>query len=288
MAIARVAAASACCRHVPARRAVGVEQNQVDGQIRPGLGKAGIEPHRLLVLRDRPAKLGRAVTGAAGGGRASPEKRVIRLRIPRRRLGEPLLRRARQRHAHRLRHLSGDVRLHLEHVADRRLERLLPLARRRAVAAHLHQLGAHLHPAGAVGVLGPAHRPGQQVLDARGRAAICAGVRVRAGVLHRAAARDHLELRQLGELAAHRVGDAAGEVGVGRVAQVLEGEDDDARGAAFGRGAVTDRPPPGEEHAEPDEHADHQGGGRDRHLAAPRCRRSARSVGGRGRQESAA
>ena len=49
-------------------------------------------------------------------------------------------------------------------------------------------------------------------------------------VLHRAAARDHLELRQRGELAAHRVGDAVGEVGVGRVAQVLEREHGQPRG----------------------------------------------------------
>ena len=79
-------------------------------------------------------------------------------------LREPLLLPRPERDAQRLSHPRRDVRLHLEDVRQRRVERLLPLRGRRAGARHLHELGAHVDAARAPALF-PAHGRGQEVAD---------------------------------------------------------------------------------------------------------------------------
>ena len=102
-----------------------------------------------------------------------------------------------------------DVRLHREHVGHRRVERLRPLARRRhARGADLHQLGSHAH-ARRLPIrrrLG-AHGAGEQIAHAELARDVLQRL-LRAAVLVRAGARDHLQARHAGELAADLVGDA--------------------------------------------------------------------------------
>ena len=75
-----------------------------------------------------------------------------------------------------------------------------------------------------------------------------------------------------GQLAAHRVGDAVGEVLVLRAAQVLEREHRErlAPPAPLARAAVA--PPPGEEHAEAEQEPEPESDGRARRAAARRSR----------------
>ena len=65
--------------------------------------------------------------------RSSPvEKGVVGGEVLRGLLRKPLLLARPERGTQRLRHLRRDLRLHLKHVRNRRVERLLPLGRRRS------------------------------------------------------------------------------------------------------------------------------------------------------------
>ena len=209
-------------RHRWRWRAVAVQVRVGARQRRPRRHEARIECHRLLEVPDGLAQLSRTVAERALG--LAFEVRVVRRQVPRRTVLEHLLLPAADRHVERLRHPAGDVRLHLEHVGERRVERLLPPGVGRG---HVDQLGAHLHPARRAGrALLPAHLAHQQVVHAQ----LAPDLPRRLGgapILRRAVRADDPHARQRRELAAHRVGDAVGEVGVGRVAQVLEREHGD-------------------------------------------------------------
>ena len=160
------------------------------------------------------------------------------------------------------RHPPRDVGLHLEHVGERGVERLLPLGGRGRSRRHLYQLGDHPDPALPGRTLLPANLPDQQILHAQ----LLGDLLRRLGgvlVLSGAAARDDLEALEPGQLAADLVGHAVGEVLVGGVAQVLEGEDgEEAVGAgALGlRAAVGAKP--AEQPTETDQDAEDERWGR--------------------------
>ena len=187
------------------------------------------------------------------------EKRVVGLEA-RRRPGHQLGPHAvGQGQVQRVRHLGRDVGLHLEHVGERRVELLAPAGARRLPRPGVHQLRRHAHPAGGARRLLPTHRAGEQVVRSQLARDLRRPLR-RPAVLVGAAAGDDLEAAHLGQLGPHLVGDAVGEVGVGRVAQVLEGEygQDLGTGAAGADGA---RPPPGEQHAQTDQDAEDEDDG---------------------------
>ena len=145
----------------------------------------------------------------------------------------------------------------------------------------VHQLGRDPHAARAARLL-PAHGAREQVVRAQlvGDLARPLG---RVAVLDRAAAGDHLEARDLAELAAHLVAHAVGEVGVARVAQVLErehGDDAGARSALGARAAVA----PGEQQAAADQEAGGEGDGGDR-ASGGGMRRRAAGRRGHGRRD---
>ena len=147
------------------------------------------------------------------------------------RLGRELVAHAvAQRHVERTGHLRRDVGLHLEDVGERRVERLLPLGGRRGPGLDPNELGADPHPARPAGRLLPPHRGGEQVVGPELAGDLLRRLG-RLAVLVRAGPRDDGEPGDLRELAAHLVGHAVGEVGVGRVAQVLEREHGEPLGA---------------------------------------------------------
>jgi hypothetical protein len=136
-----------------------------------------------------------------------------------------------ERHVERLGHPGGDLALHPEDVGHRRVERLRPLRRR---ARRDDELRADLHAPRAGGVLHEPHGAGQQVLDVELLADLLRRLR-RLAVAVRARAGDDLETAEPGQLAAHLVGDAVGEVVVVRAAEVLEREDGHALDAGVDR-----------------------------------------------------
>ena len=207
------------------------------GELGPGPREVAVPSHRLAVVLDRGV-------GHRGVARLEPPRKGFGAQVRvvgddvGRRAGRELLRVGdAEPKAERLGDAAGDLRLHAEHVGERRVEALAPLGGGRGVGAHGHQLGGHQHPAHAVRLLRPADRPGEQVADAEvpgdvGRADL------RAGVGNGAAAGDDLEAPELGELAAHGVGHAVGEVGLGRIADVLEREHGDAERGGGRRGRL--------------------------------------------------
>src|SRR6185295_2631900 len=104
----------------------------------------------------------------------------------------------------------------------RSVELLSPSGPRHLAGPGVHQLGHHPYPARAAGFV-PAHGAGEEIVSAEVPGD---GVGTPRGVtvLERAAAGDHLESADLGELGPDLVGHAVGEVGVGRVTEVVEGE----------------------------------------------------------------
>ena len=177
-------------------------------QRHPGLHEPGVERHRLLIVVDRLPQRGRI--GAEGAGRLPLQVGVVGREVGRRAVRQHFLLAAPDRHVERLRHLGRHIGLHLEHVGERRIEWLLPFG---VGGGDLDQLGTHLHPAGAAG-LGPAHLAHQQVVHPQLAADL---LRRLAGVpvLGRAVGGGDSHAGKRSELAADRVGDAVGEVGVG-------------------------------------------------------------------------
>ena len=92
-----------------------------------------------------------------------------------------------QGHIERQRHPPGHVRLHLEHVGDGGVERLLPA---RLAGGSNDQLRAHLDPSGALFAPVPANGAGQQIADTELLAELPRRL-LGAVVLARAAARGH-------------------------------------------------------------------------------------------------
>ena len=161
--------------------------------------------------------------------------------------------------------------------------------RRRVAGPHVHQLGRDPHPARAARGLLPAYRGGEQVVGPQLARDLLWRLR-RVPVLVGAAAGDHLEAGDLGQLAAHFVGDPVREVGVGRVAQVLERQHREPpwarrprRAAGASSARRTARPGPAEAESEGEGgdgdpplsagHAERRGRGRDRGGARRQGRR---------------
>ena len=163
-------------------------------------------------------------------GVAAPEIEVVRGEIARPALLEVAPLPGGERQPQLAGHPLGDIRLHVEDVGERRVERLLPLG---GAGRRLDQLGAHAYPAlGPLPV--PAHRAREEVVDPELAADLprrLGGV----GILGRARARHHLQAGDGGQLAADLVGDPVGEVGVVRCAEIVEREHRDAPETGSGR-----------------------------------------------------
>ena len=80
-----------------------------------------------------------------------------------------------KRDIERLRHLAGDVGLHLKDVSKSSVESLLPLCRRGRPRCDPDQLGADAYPTGAVRVLLPSDGCRQQILEPPTRERSAAG-----------------------------------------------------------------------------------------------------------------
>ena len=109
--------------------AVGVQERVGAPRPRPRLREAGIQRHRLLVEGERLPQLAGSLARRHSASLLALQEGVVGREVLRRLLGKPLLLARPERAAQRLRHLRRDVRLHLEDVRDRRVERLLPPAR---------------------------------------------------------------------------------------------------------------------------------------------------------------
>ena len=110
--------------------------------------------------------IGRAFRGALN--RCFPfEKGIIGGQVGGGLLGNHLLLLGPEGHVEGLCDASGNIRLDLEYIGERRIELLSPLTARSLVRAHVHQLGAHPDPARASRGLFPLHGRGEQVVDAQ-------------------------------------------------------------------------------------------------------------------------
>ena len=133
-------------------------QHGVDvGQGRVGEGELGVQRDRLL---QEPASLVEAGGRALMPGVAAPEIEVVGAEVAGRALLHVAPLPGGKRHAELAGHPLGDVRLHMEDVGERCVERLLPAT---GAARRLDQLGAHPHAAPA-SLLVPPHGAGEQVV----------------------------------------------------------------------------------------------------------------------------
>ena len=142
--------------------AVGVQERIGARDSRPRLGEAGIQRHGLLVEVDLLAQAG-GIAGSAIPDRVALQEGVVGGEILRGLLGKLLLLLRPERAAQCLRHLRRDLRLHLKHVRDRRVERLLPLGRRRIRTRDISTSSGLTWTRLRASALLPAHRRGQQI-----------------------------------------------------------------------------------------------------------------------------
>ena len=234
--------------------AVGVEQRTGAGELGPGRDEGRVERHGLLVEADGPPQTRRITRGQALRSGLALQEGVVGRQV-RGRLGRELVAGAvAQGYVERARHLGRDVGLDLEDIGERGIESLLPLRGGRGTALDPDEFGADAHPARPTGRFVPPHRGREQVVGAQlaGDLLGCLG---RLAVLVRAGPCDDGEPGHVGQLAAHLVGHAIGEVGVPRIAQVLKRENRKALGAHGLRLGCCVTPAPGEEHAQADEEA---------------------------------
>ena len=232
------------------RHAVGVERAPGAGELSPGLHEGGVEADRALVVPD----------GAPEAGLIRPHPLCRRLAFEELVVGDEALGglgaehatgAVGQRHAQRVGHLGGDVGLHLEDIGERGVELLRPAGAGRLTRARVHQLGCDADAAPAGGLL-PADGAREEIVGAE-LVGDGGGPLGRPAVLERAAARDHLEPADLGQLGPDLVGHAIGEVGVGGIPQVLEREHGDDAGPGIRTTGSRMGPPPGEEAADAEE-----------------------------------
>ena len=157
------------------------------------------------------------------------------------------------------------------------VERLLPPRRGGGARRHLHQLGTHPHPAL------PVRRFSQRILPTSryctpSSCAICSGVLLECLYWPALLLAITLSPPQRGQLAPDLVGDAVGEVLVGRVAQVLEREHGEQPGGAGTRGLdAAMGAEPAEQHAEAEHEAEPEREGE----REPATRRSGGGAGDR-------
>ena len=135
--------------------AVGIEKRIGVRDPRPRLHEAGIQRRGLLVEAEHLPQAG-GIVGSAVPDFLTLEEGVVGGEVLRGLLGKPLLLACSEGAAQSLSHLRRDVRLHLEHIRDRRVERLLPLGRRGVRARHVDELRTHVDAA-RPGTLVPAH-----------------------------------------------------------------------------------------------------------------------------------
>ena len=120
-----------------------------------------------------------------------------------------------------MRDLARDVRLHLKHVGERGIERLLPPSGGGRDVRDLHQLGVHPHSAHPARALSPPDAAEKQVADPQLPTDLLRMLG-RVPVLVGAGARDHLQASERGELASDLVRHAVSKVAPSRIAEVLK------------------------------------------------------------------
>ena len=196
----------------------------------PRLHEAGVERHRLFVVADRRPKRLRCAATLPGG--LAFEVRVVRREIPRRPGRQDLLLPRADRHVERLATWPAMSACTSNTSVSAASNGCCHLA---AAVRHLDELRAHLHPARAPRRPSPAHLAHEQVVHPQLPPDLLRRL-AGAAVLGRAVGGGHQHRRQRRELAAHRVGDAVREVGVRRVAEVLEREYGDPSLVARRRG----------------------------------------------------
>src|ERR1041385_170727 len=103
----------------------------------------------------------------------------------------------------------------------------------------------------------PAHRAGEEVADPELPGDVLERLRG-AAILRRAGPRDHLEVGEARQLAAHLVGDPVGEVRFARISQVFERQHGEEHRPVGGRARLA--LPPGEEHSDAEEKAEAEHG----------------------------
>ena len=156
---------------------VGVEQRPAGRDPPPRERELRVEGHGLLVVGERPREADRVVGARPRPSLLALEKGVVRGDVLRGLLGELFSCSSASATPSELGDLRRDVRLHLEHVRQRRVEGLLPLRRRRPVSLDLDELRIDLDAAGAVrlSASGPSRSAGSWAISSR---AISCGVLV--------------------------------------------------------------------------------------------------------------
>ena len=215
------------------RPAVAIQHRARSRNLRPRLGERGIQRDGALVEGKRLAQARRILHGHAPGDLLAAEKLVVRREILRGPLLESLRLVRLEHDAELLGDARGDVRLHLEDVGQRRVERLLPLRSGRLGARDLDELRRHVHATLSAGLV-PANRGGEQVSHAELGGDLLRRLG-RLAVRRRASAGDHLQPRQERQLPAHFVRDPIREVLVLGRSQVLEREYGEPRDRRSGR-----------------------------------------------------
>ena len=112
------------------RRGARVELREGLAEPGPRGDERGVERDRPLVEADGPTKARRVRCAHACRCRLSLEVGVVGSDVRGGPGGEPAAHAVGEGHAEGARHLAGDIRLHLEDVGERRVERLLPAAAR--------------------------------------------------------------------------------------------------------------------------------------------------------------
>ena len=220
---ARSAARRAASAHCRSGRANAVQRACARASCAHASDKGRIQRHRLLVGGNRLAETRRVERAHPLRGGLAPQEGIVGGQVLGGLRRQLVFDAVPQRHVQRLRHLSRDVGLHLEHVGQRGIESLLPLRRGGRARCDPDQLGADPYPAGPIRVLLPADGAGQQVLGPQLACDLLRGL-ARPSVLVRAGPGNDGEARELRQLAPDLVAHPVREVGLGRVAQVLERE----------------------------------------------------------------
>ena len=162
---ASATAFSAACRARSASSGVGVlKKYRIELASRPAPTPArSRDPAPRLARRSRAPCAGWPDRWLRCSELLALEKGVVRGEVLRGLLGKPLLFPRSERDAQGLRDLRRDIRLHLEDIRHRRVERLLPLRVGRSGARDLDELGADLHAIAPAALL-PADRRRQEVV----------------------------------------------------------------------------------------------------------------------------
>jgi hypothetical protein len=218
-------------QHVQSARTERLEIGERD--LRPGSGEGRIQRDRLLAFGNCHSNCLRSMF--TGAQLFTTQISRICLRVVRQFRGELLTCSVAERHVERVRDLGRDICLHVEHIRQRGIERLVPP---RHAAARVDQFRAHAYAARCAWTSFPSNRAGQDVIDAELVADPLGRLRC-TGILARTDACDHFEALHCRELSANFVRHSVREIGVGGIALILERNDDGGRGGAQARARRT-------------------------------------------------